>query len=190
MGTHHIDFKEIEKEIDILLDKVEKHSEDKDTFSITTPSSTPVSLEKISNPLGIHLEQETKENTEDKPRVTQKNRGLSSTLQKIKKKKIKLRIKKKEENGMKKREKKVEEEKGNEEEKLTNTVEAKEEGNPEKIDEEKTMNTSILLDEDLKKFLSIVDNLLGKLPEDVIQEFAESEDFLIYERVMKKYNVG
>jgi hypothetical protein len=43
------------------------------------------------------------------------------------------------------------------------------------------------VDNDVEKLLLILDGLLEKLPDDVINEFAESEDFAIYERVMSKY---
>ena len=44
-----------------------------------------------------------------------------------------------------------------------------------------------MLDEEIKQFLKIADDLLGKLPDDVIDEFAQSKDFEIYERVINKY---
>ena len=43
------------------------------------------------------------------------------------------------------------------------------------------------LDEDVIKVLLITDDLLGNLPEDVIEKFAQSEDFKLYEKVMSKY---
>lgn len=53
----------------------------------------------------------------------------------------------------------------------------------------KTVGSRTLLDEDIKKLLVIMDDLLGELPEDIIKKFVESDDFLLYERVMKKYNI-
>ena len=47
----------------------------------------------------------------------------------------------------------------------------------------------LAIDEDLIKFLKITDDLLGKLPEDVIEEFSQSEDFSLYEKIMKKYEI-
>ena len=41
-------------------------------------------------------------------------------------------------------------------------------------------------DEDIKKVLLITDNLLEKLPEDVINEFIKSKDFELYERIINK----
>ncbi len=44
------------------------------------------------------------------------------------------------------------------------------------------------LDEEVGKALKIIDNLLEKLPEEVITEFIKSKDFEIYERVLNKYS--
>lgn len=47
-----------------------------------------------------------------------------------------------------------------------------------------------IVDQDVLKLLAITDDLLGKLPEDVISDFASSEDFKLYKKVMDKYNIG
>ena len=44
-----------------------------------------------------------------------------------------------------------------------------------------------ILDEDIKKILLMTDNLLGNLPEEVIDEFVKSKDFALYEKVINKY---
>jgi hypothetical protein len=44
-----------------------------------------------------------------------------------------------------------------------------------------------VLDDDIRKVLLITDNLLEKLPEDVIDEFVQSDDFSLYEKVISKY---
>jgi hypothetical protein len=44
-------------------------------------------------------------------------------------------------------------------------------------------------DEDLCKVLLITDNLLAKLPDDVIEAFSQSEDFSLYEKVLNKYRI-
>ncbi|MEA2055866.1 MAG: hypothetical protein U9O49_03435 [Candidatus Thermoplasmatota archaeon] len=46
-----------------------------------------------------------------------------------------------------------------------------------------------VLDEDIIEFLRIADELLEKLPGEVINEFAQSKDFELYEKVMNKYKV-
>lgn len=45
------------------------------------------------------------------------------------------------------------------------------------------------VDTDLIQLLKITDDLLGKLPDEVIEEFSQSEDFALYEKVMKKYDI-
>jgi len=42
-------------------------------------------------------------------------------------------------------------------------------------------------DEDVEKLIPIIDSLLEKLPDEVIDEFAKSEDFTLYEKVISKY---
>ena len=42
-------------------------------------------------------------------------------------------------------------------------------------------------DEDVEQLLPIIDKLFDKLPEDVVDEFARSEDFHLYEKVLLKY---
>jgi hypothetical protein len=55
---------------------------------------------------------------------------------------------------------------------------------------EKTNETEqTFLDEDIKKLLIITDDLLAKLPEEVIDEFANSEDFKLYSKVFNKYKL-
>jgi hypothetical protein len=70
---------------------------------------------------------------------------------------------------------------------------------PQKLTKQKTESkslfkkekhpTSLELDEDIKKILLMTDTLLGELPEDVINRFAQSEDFELYEKVMNKYKI-
>jgi chemotaxis protein histidine kinase CheA len=46
-----------------------------------------------------------------------------------------------------------------------------------------------ILDEDIRQVLRITDNLLEKLPNEVIDEFVQSEDFTLYEKVISKYKI-
>jgi hypothetical protein len=48
---------------------------------------------------------------------------------------------------------------------------------------------STLLDDDIKKLLIITNNLLGELPDEVIDKFVESEDFELYSKVLQKYKI-
>lgn len=53
---------------------------------------------------------------------------------------------------------------------------------------EKKVKTKVELPEDdLVKAFEIIDDLLGKLPDETIEEFAQSDDFEIYEKVVGKY---
>ncbi len=45
------------------------------------------------------------------------------------------------------------------------------------------------LDEETKKVLEITDELLAELPDEIIQRFAQSEDFHLYEKVLTKYHI-
>lgn len=47
-----------------------------------------------------------------------------------------------------------------------------------------------VVDADAKKVLKVVDSLLGKLPDKVVNRFAKSKDFELYKKVLKKYGVG
>ena len=55
------------------------------------------------------------------------------------------------------------------------------------LGEKETCDENHILDEDIRKVLSIIDNLLGNLPENVIDDFVKSEDFALYEKVVYKY---
>ena len=46
---------------------------------------------------------------------------------------------------------------------------------------------SISWDEEVSQAITIIDNLLEQLPEETIDKFVQSDDFEIYERVVKKY---
>jgi len=46
-----------------------------------------------------------------------------------------------------------------------------------------------LNDEEMRQVLKSLDELLGKLPEDIIEEFSKSDSFRLYEKLMKKYKI-
>jgi hypothetical protein len=56
-----------------------------------------------------------------------------------------------------------------------------------KTEEKVVQETPEVLDEDVRQALIIIDNLLEKLPEETIEEFVNSKDFAIYEKVVNKY---
>ena len=45
------------------------------------------------------------------------------------------------------------------------------------------------LDTDIKKILQITDELLGELPEEVINRFMRSDEYDLYERILNKYKI-
>jgi hypothetical protein len=117
--------------------------------------------------------------------------------EKPKKKKVikpvkKEKQEKQKEKNVKKPEKKDIQEKP--EEKKIKPIKKKEEKEPEPLDnyikderpKEKEPEISEW-DEDVERLLPIIDKLFDKLPDDVVDEFAQSEDFSLYEKVVLKY---
>lgn len=49
-----------------------------------------------------------------------------------------------------------------------------------------TIDADLIKDEDVKYVLLRTDELLGNLPQNIIEEFAQSDDFKVYSKVMKK----
>ena len=48
---------------------------------------------------------------------------------------------------------------------------------------------ALLFDEELIKVLHMTDSLLGELPDDILNDFVESKDYKLYEKVMNKYKI-
>ena len=42
---------------------------------------------------------------------------------------------------------------------------------------------------EMKDLLSVLDKLLGRLPEEAIQEFTSSEAYKLYEKVLERYGI-
>jgi len=57
------------------------------------------------------------------------------------------------------------------------------------IEKKEVEKENSLLDAEIKKVLTITDNLLGKLPEKIIDEFVKSKDFELYEKIVGKYKI-
>lgn len=49
--------------------------------------------------------------------------------------------------------------------------------------------SALLFDEELIKVLHMTDSLLGELPDDILNDFVESKDYKLYEKVMNKYKI-
>lgn len=75
-----------------------------------------------------------------------------------------------------------------EKEKKKNRVK-QEKKSKDKEKKEETKEKPVSSDEDLIKVLKIADDLLEKLSDDVIDEFVQSEDFELYEKVINKYKI-
>ncbi len=59
----------------------------------------------------------------------------------------------------------------------------------EKVELQKKTSEAMMFDEDLKKLLKVLDQMLGQLPEDIIERFSKSEDFALYERILDRFKV-
>jgi len=142
-----------------------------------------------------------------KKEIKEKKKDLEETIRREKEKEIELKRKeeeKRKQEKLKKLElkKKMKEEKIKERETKKAEKEIKkkegvklfgrkkdetEEISPFLKDKKLPTTDHIAWDEDLEKIFPIIDSLLDKLPEDVVDKFVKSKDFEIYERVMLKY---
>jgi DNA repair exonuclease SbcCD ATPase subunit len=59
----------------------------------------------------------------------------------------------------------------------------------EKTDLQTKISEATVVDEDLKRLLKVLDQLLGQLPETAIEQFSKSDEFAIYERVLDRLKI-
>jgi DNA repair exonuclease SbcCD ATPase subunit len=59
----------------------------------------------------------------------------------------------------------------------------------EKIDLQKKISDATVIDEDLKRLLKVLDQMLSQLPEAAIEQFSKSDEFVIYERVLDRLKI-
>lgn len=59
----------------------------------------------------------------------------------------------------------------------------------EKVDLQAKIQEASVVDEDLRKLLKVLDQMLGQLPEDAIERFSKSDDFTLYERILDKFKI-
>lgn len=59
----------------------------------------------------------------------------------------------------------------------------------ELVAREKEVEEKLKFEEDVKRLLKILDELLGKLPKEIVEEFASSEAYELYEKVLKRYGI-
>lgn len=57
------------------------------------------------------------------------------------------------------------------------------------IDDMSQKKIGINQDPDTKRVLWVLDELLGSLPKELVEKFAQSDDFQLYEEVLRRYNV-
>ena len=57
------------------------------------------------------------------------------------------------------------------------------------IEKLKGEGQEFLMDEETRNILRVLDDLLENLPEEVVDKFARSDDYLLYERVLEKYKL-
>lgn len=59
----------------------------------------------------------------------------------------------------------------------------------EKADLQVKMQEASIMDEDLKRLLKVMDQMLGQLPEDAIERFSKSDEFALYERILDRFKI-
>ena len=59
----------------------------------------------------------------------------------------------------------------------------------EKVEIQKKISEASVVDEDLRKLLKVLDQMLGQLPEELIDKFSKSGEFALYERVLDKFKI-
>jgi hypothetical protein len=57
------------------------------------------------------------------------------------------------------------------------------------IEKLKSAASESLINEDTRNILKILDDLLEKLPEEIVDKFAKSDDYLLYEKVLDAYKI-
>jgi len=59
----------------------------------------------------------------------------------------------------------------------------------EKTDLQSKITEASMLDEDMKKLLKVLDQMLGQLPEESIERFSKSDEFAVYERILDRFKI-
>ena len=120
--------------------------------------------------------------------LTKKQQKLAARQAKLEERKQK-HLAKLQEKEQKKQEKQHLKEQHNKHAKTKTTKPAKTKEKHSLFKKNTTTLESLEIDNDLLKFLQLTDTLLGQLPDDVIDQFAHSDDFQLYEKIMAKYHV-
>jgi DNA repair exonuclease SbcCD ATPase subunit len=59
----------------------------------------------------------------------------------------------------------------------------------EKTDLQTKISEASMLDDDMKRLLKVLDEMLGQLPEDAIERFSKTDEFAVYERILDRYKI-
>ncbi len=59
----------------------------------------------------------------------------------------------------------------------------------EKVELQKKISDASLMENDMRKLLKVLDQMLGELPETAIEKFSKSDEFTLYEKVLDKFKV-
>jgi hypothetical protein len=177
---------EKEKRIKEKEDKKNKKLEAKKTLKEEKEKQKLARIEEKEKKKNLLVEEKKKKSQERELEKANKNLTKKQKLQKKEKKPLQL---------FRKEKKKIEENKipieskqetlGNEQQ----ISEIKQDPKKEEFKEKINQPEQTFLDEDIKKLLIITDDLLSKLPDEVIDEFAKSEDFKLYSKVFNKYKL-
>lgn len=162
---------------------------EKEQKKINGVTKTKIEIEKTKKEIEAKKKELEETIRKEKEKELELKRAEEEKKKQEKLKKLELKKKMKEER-IKERETKKAQKELNKKEGIKLFGQKKEE--PEETSnflENKKLPTTehIAWDEDLEKIFPIIDSLLDKLPEDIIDKFVKSKDFEIYERVMLKY---
>ena len=171
-------------------------------FHRAKPQTTPAPPEEPDEPASCEPEESDTPEEPEEPEIPDEPIGPATDKLSKKEQKLAARQAKLEEKRQRQHEKLMEKErrkqeklkskaaKHNKNKKTKPTTKAKQTTPTAKPSRSpKKPQTTEEYDEDLLRFLQVADTLLGQLPEDVIERFANSEDFQLYEKIMAKYHL-
>jgi len=135
------------------------------------------------------LKKKREKELEKKKKIEEKQKIKTIKIQEKKKEKPEKKEQKQEKEKKVKIKKKIRigiKRKDGEKKKLFKDKEEENITEPEKTQDIKG-SEPVLFDDEISQALEIIDELLGELPEEKIDEFVQSDDFKIYERVVSRY---
>jgi len=180
-----VDFEERSKEIKEKQNKDEEQKRQQEEKILKQLEREHEKLEKLETKKSI-LEERKQELKEKEKKSPKKDSDLEKTAPELKKEaKEQKRLQR-----LEIRKARVEERRHKKEEKQALKLKQKQQHLKHKGKEkQKTHPPSLELNEDIKKVLLMTDSLLAELPEEVLNEFVQSEAFELYEKVLNKYKI-